>query len=356
MIKKNILMIIDSLGAGGAEKVTLNLAEAFLRENYHVDLIIIDDVIGYEVEESIDVYKLEFKKGMFDYYRNSRRLHKMVDALDKANAYEKIIVHLQKSTRLMKGYIHPNLLNVVHSTLSQASLSNRSGLRRSLKVRRLKSIYDGLNIVAVSNGIADDIRKIGIKPKTLQVIYNPVDAETLEKKASEATPCKNDNNDYIVYVGRLAESKRHDRALEAYKKSGIQASFLIVGEGDMRASIENKIEALGLKKSVQLCGFQSNPYPIIKRAKLLVLTSDYEGLPTVLIEALSLGVPVVSVDCPSGPREILVEHMSDALVDINDLDGLADAFRQQLQSPSVIPKELLERFNAKNIALAYIQG
>lgn len=355
MIRKKILMVIDSLGAGGAEKVALNLASALQEESYHIDIITIDNVVSYEVDEAISLYSLDFKKGLFDYYTNSRRLHKVIDDLQSEHAYEMIIVHLQKSTRLMRGYRHKNLVNVVHSTLSQASLSNRKGLRKYLKIRRLKGIYDGQNIVAVSNGIAEDIKKIGIQANSLRVIYNPVDAKELARKAQEPSACSCDNN-YIVYVGRLAKSKRHDRALEAYKKSGIKESFLIVGEGEMRESIEAKISSLGLTGRVKLCGFQSNPYAIIKKAKLLVLTSDYEGLPTVLIEALSLGVPVVSTDCPSGPREILEEFMPDALVPLDNVDALAEAVKKYIEHIPMISETLIERFNGKTAAMKYLKG
>lgn len=350
---QKILMVIDSLGAGGAEKVALNLASALQQEHYHIDIITIDEIVSYEVDKEISLFSLDFKKGLFDYYRYRKKLHKMVDDLQSDDAYEMIIVHLQKSTRLMRGYQHKRLVNVVHSTLSQASLFNRHGLRKYLKVGRLKRIYDGLNIVAVSNGIAEDIKKIGITPNSLSVIYNPVDVNELAQKAEEPSGCKCDD-DYIVYVGRLAASKRHDRALEAYKKSGIAESFLIVGEGDMRENITSQIRSFGLEERVKLCGFQSNPYAIIKKAKLLVLSSDYEGLPTVLIEALSLGVPVVSTDCPSGPREILGEYMPASLVPLDDIDALASAMKEHVENSPSISEELIKRFDSATIAKRYL--
>ena len=351
---QHILIVIDSLGAGGAEKVTLNLSAAFSQEHYSVDIIVIDDIIEYEIEENITVFKLGFEKGVFDYYRNRRRLHKMVDNLQKHKKYNRIIVHLQKSTRLMKGYAHPKVIHVVHSTLSQASLSNRTGLRRFLKLQRLKSIYDGLTIVTVSQGIADDIKALGLSPKKLTVIYNPVDVATLVEKSQASTDCSYDD-DYIVYVGRLAASKRHDRALEAYQKSHVDASFLIVGDGDMREKIAQNVVDLGLQDRVEMCGYQSNPYPIIKNAKLLVLTSDYEGLPTVLIEALALGVPVVSVDCPSGPREILGAFMPKSLVPLDDQEALVNAIQKHLSQKQSIPKALVARFDPKHIVLQYLK-
>jgi len=351
---KNILMVIDSLGAGGAERVALNLASALQNEGCNIYIITIDNIISYELNPKIHYSSVEFHKGLFDYYRYEKKLHKMIDVLQKDFIFERIIVHLQKSTRLMKNYQHPKILNVVHSTLSQASLSGRRGLRRFLKVRRLKKIYDGLNIVTVSQGIADDIKAIGIKPRLLTVIYNPIDVVLLQQKAMEKPTCSS-KEDYIVYVGRLAASKRHDRALEAYKRSKITEKLLIVGEGDMRESIAQNIIKLGLEEKVVLCGFQSNPYAIIKRAKLLILTSDYEGLPTVLIEALSLGVPVVSTDCPSGPREILQEYMPEALVNQEDIRALAIAFKMTLQQPPIITTKILEKFESVNIANQYLK-
>lgn len=354
MREQRILMVIDSLAAGGAERVALNLAAALQKEGYSIDIITIDDIVSYDLDEKIGYKTLSFKKGFLDYYRYERKLHKMIRALEAVAPYKQIIVHLQKSTRLMRNFKHEQLLFVVHSTLSQASLSGRTGLRRYLKARRLKNIYDTLNIVAVSEGIAEDIKAIGIVPRTLRVINNPVDAALLHQKAMEPSGCIQEQ-DYIVYVGRLARSKRHDRAIEAYSKSGADVDLLLVGEGEQRAAIENLIADKGLEKKVKLCGFQANPYPIIKEAKALILTSDYEGLPTVLIEALILGVPVISTDCPSGPREILGDEMPEALVGVDDLDGLTLKISEVLSNAPVISKQLLSRFDGHKIAKAYLE-
>ena len=353
MKKRRILMVIDSLAAGGAEKVALNLASAFLDEACSIDIITIDDIVSYEVDAAIKVHTLAFKKGAFEYQRNAKRLHQMIEVLSVEEGFDRIIVHLQKSTRLMRSFHHDKIFFVVHSTLSQASLSGRSGMRRWLKVRRLKGIYDGLNLIAVSQGIAEDIKSIGITPKHLEVINNPVDIRTLKAKAEEKMACECPD-EYIVYVGRLATSKRHDRAIDAYYKSEMKAHFCIVGEGERREAIERQVEALSLKEQIHLCGFQNNPYPIIKGARLLVLTSDYEGLPTVLIEALSLGTAVVSVDCPSGPREILAEAMPECLVPLDDEEALLRAMLEQMRAPSSIPEVLLERFEPQGIAGKYL--
>ena len=352
-MSKRVLQVIDSLGTGGAETVLLTLSNALLKQGHHVEIIIINEEVSYEIDARIKLYRLAFKKGFLDYYRYQKKLHQLVDTLQEDSPFDKIIVHLQQATRLMKGYHHSKLFNVVHSTLSQASLSNRQGIRRYLKVRRLKNIYDDLNIVTVSNGIARDIEDIGIEPKQLNVIYNPVDLEQLKYKAGLHNECIA-GEAYIVHVGRLAQSKRHDRVLRSYALSKIKPALYIVGDGEMRQSIEKEIKNLGLKEHVKLCGFQSNPYPIIKNAKLLVLSSDYEGLPTVLIEALSLGIPVVSTDCPSGPREILGELMEESLIALDDDNAFSEAIKRNIEHPFIVPKDVAARFDSTLVVQQYI--
>lgn len=351
-------MVIDSFGMGGAEKVVLTLSKGLLKSGYHVDLIILDDKIEVEVPETITMHTLGFEKGLFDYVRYERKLHALVESVDAnyAEGFAGIFVHLQKATRLMRRYTHPKIFFCIHSTISMSSLSGRSGLRLAIKKRRLQKIYNNLNIIAVSDGIKDDLLEVvGVKPRSIQTIYNPVFTKEITALSKEK-PSKVIEGDYIVHVGRLAQAKRHDRLLDAYAASGIEAKLLIVGEGDMRASIEQKVKEMALQEKVVLYGFSSNPYPLIAGAKLLVLCSDYEGLPTVLIEALSLGVPVVSTDCPSGPKEILRGDLKRSLVPLGDTQELAATigriYAEKSEPPALMRS--VERFDVSTVTKEYI--
>ena len=122
----------------------------------------------------------------------------------------------------------------------------------------------------------------------------------------------------------------------------------------MRANVEKHISVLGLEDRVLLVGMQTNPYPILKNARLLVLTSEYEGLSMAILEALALETAVVSVDAPFGPREILETYLDDVLVPQNDIQSLSKAIKQQYENPLPIPSHLLDRFDAKVVVLKYL--
>jgi glycosyltransferase involved in cell wall biosynthesis len=135
---------------------------------------------------------------------------------------------------------------------------------------------------------------------------------------------------YIVAAGRLSPEKNFTSLLDAYAQSQACVSFklLILGEGPERATLEQYIKNQGLEQRVVLPGFMRNPYPYINNARCLVLSSLHEGFPVILIEALGLGRPVISTDCETGPREIIVQGENGLLVPTNDVAALADALDQ----------------------------
>ena len=202
----------------------------------------------------------------------------------------------------------------------------------------------------------DLLEVVKVKPRSVQTIYNAVDFSGLKRLASEKHPYSNEN--YIVHVGRLEKIKRHDILLRAYLSAQIPSKLLILGEGPLRTAIEEDVVHLGLTDRVIFTGFLHNPYPIIRDARLCILTSDYEGLPTVLIESLGLGTVVVSTDCPTGPREILVGPLANYLAPVADIDALATkintALNDQAQHKIDFTKIQLERFNSTQVARRYL--
>jgi glycosyltransferase involved in cell wall biosynthesis len=352
---KNVLFVIDSMGIGGAEKVTLTLAKSFVDNGYEVDLIVCDNAVLLEIPSEIKLHILDFKKSFMDYTRYSRKLHRMIDNLMKENGYDYdlILVELQKATKLMRGYNHPNIYHCIHSTLSQTAFKNRKGLKLFFKQRALQKIYNGLNIITVSDGIKDDLlTTIGIKPQSIQTVYNPIDREHITRLALEQNPVQ--ESDYIVHVGRFDRAKRHDILLRAFALSKLDTKLVLVGDGNERSNIIAWIEELGLTEKVLVQGFVQNPYPIIKHARLLILSSEFEGLPTVLIEALILGTTVISSDCKSGPNEIMIGPLTEYLVPVNDVEKLSETLLRVYHHPYVIPNTLMDRFLPETIIHTYM--
>jgi glycosyltransferase involved in cell wall biosynthesis len=157
------------------------------------------------------------------------------------------------------------------------------------------------------------------------------------------------NSPYIVAVGRLVKQKNYINLIEAFNrlvetKKVNNLTLVIVGEGKEKDSIIQRINHLKLNNWIQLVGFVKNPFPLIKNSVGVVLSSDWEGLPTILIEALSLKKQIISTDCQSGPREILDDGKYGLLVPVNDPVKLAEGISQILTGEVKFDKDsLLER-------------
>lgn len=357
---KNCLFIIDSLGAGGAERVVLTLARTMSKMGHQVTIISVDNLVEYEIDFPANLHTLNFKKSRWEatYRIYGKKLKQLISRLESERGkFDLITVHLQKAHRLTQQAGITGAFYCIHSTISQASLGNRTGLRLYLKRRKLKRLLDGKDIISVSKGIAADlIDNVHVKPHSLRTIYNPLDFNHIKTLAGMENPFADE--DYIIHVGRVTESKRHDILLKAFAKTNIRPKLLILGDGTLLHSIQQLAEQLKISDRVIFAGFRENPYPILRGAKLCVLSSDYEGLSMALIEALILNVPVISTDCPVGPREILRGSLTRYLVPVQDISALAKALDNTLNEIAlnnyIIDMTLLDKFDADHACGQYM--
>jgi glycosyltransferase involved in cell wall biosynthesis len=217
-------------------------------------------------------------------------------------------------------------------------------------------------IVAVSQGVADDLRRfLKISDSRIQVIYNPVITPDLQVQVQADLNhpwFQNGEPPVIVAIGRLTAPKDYPLLIAAFARvlKSHRARLLILGEGEERSALESLIRELGLGNDVSMPGFVSNPFPYIVRSAAFVLSSRWEGLPGALIEAMYCGIPLISTDCPSGPREILLDGKYGRLVPIQDVDALSvaicDALDSKIPSP---PSESWQRFNIDTVLDQYIE-
>jgi glycosyltransferase involved in cell wall biosynthesis len=211
-------------------------------------------------------------------------------------------------------------------------------------------MYGGRALIAVSEGVGEDLRAgIGIAGARIEVIPNPFDFAALRMLAQ--APAELPQRPYVIHVGRFSAQKRHDLLLDAFARLG--GAHRLVLLADDASALRAMIAARGLAGRVEVAGFQHNPYPWIAAAELLVLCSDHEGLPNVIIEALALGVPVVSTDCPSGPREILGAALPGCLVPVGDAAALAEAIGRALAARPDASRVDLSRYAAQRVVASY---
>jgi glycosyltransferase involved in cell wall biosynthesis len=223
-----------------------------------------------------------------------------------------------------------------HNTYSSV-VQQPMGLRGRQIMNLVRHCYhwaDG--IVAVSKGVADDLAQVtGIPRPDIRVIYNPVITPELRRKAKAplAHPWFDPRQPPVVLgVGRLTEQKNYAALIEAFAqvRQLRPARLMILGEGQERGMLEALARQLRLEQNVKLPGIVENPYPYMSQASVFVLSSRWEGLPTVLIEALYCGVPIVATDCPSGPREILAGGKYGQLIPMGNTSALARAIETVL--------------------------
>jgi glycosyltransferase involved in cell wall biosynthesis len=217
---------------------------------------------------------------------------------------------------------------------------NRNPLKRWLKTRALRRLYaqaDG--VVCVSHGVADDLARLCRLPRSfIQVLRNPVVIPELTALAEEPiahpwfTPAQ---PPVILGAGGLRRQKNFALLIRAFAQVRSQrpCRLVILGEGRQRARLTALARELAVDDAVSMPGFVANPYAYMARSALFVLSSDWEGSPNVLTEALAVGTPVVSTDCPSGPREILQEGRFGALVPVGNEYALSAAMLKTLAAP-----------------------
>jgi len=352
-----ILLVLPSLERGGGERVLLQLAGSFLDagREVHVVALLGGGPLRPLVPDGLTLYELidsgDAPNGLALAWRTFPKLVSLIHAV-KPHA----VLSTMTGTNLLTVLACMRVRIYTRLVLREAAslLNTKSALKR-WAMRWLYRLADGL--VAVSAGVAQDLRSLGLADDRIHVIRNPVDVERLRYLAGAGQSLSNHNGEpYVVSLGRLAEQKDHLTLLHAYAASALRGShrLVIVGGGKCHAKLKHLADELGLGDRVVFTGAMDNPYRVLADAKLHVLSSRWEGYPNVLLEALALGVPVVSTDCLHGPREILDGGRYGRLVRVGDAAALARAMDEELKRPSSAVDAVLAAHHPRAIASRYL--
>lgn len=352
MDKKKISLFIPSLKGGGAERAILNLAnELSVDSNFKVDLVLIGKAGTYlaEVQSRVNIVDLKSSnvpKSLFPLikYLKKEKPDILISTLSHASAVSILATMLSRS----KTKTIVRMANTFSKVLKNINFTERMILFWGVKI-----FFRFANeIVAVSDGVADDLAKtIKISRSKMKVIYNSTDIEKIKNKYKESIThpwLKNKTNPVILAVGRLTVEKDYPTLIKAFSILSEKNNFrlIILGEGKKRSELESLIKKLELQEKIDLPGFTRNPFVYMRNCDIFVLSSATEGFPNTLIEAMACGTPVVSTDCPSGPREILDNGKFGKLVKVGDEKSLAEAILETIKNP-LSSEELINRVREK---------
>lgn len=351
-----------TLSTGGIGRNTLNLASTFLRMGHEVDIVLIGEAPGgreREIPADVNVYAIARRSryalfGMTRYIKE-RRPHLIISAHHNINAVmllAKRISGLQRESTLACTFR-------TYRSVQYKRSSNRGKLYDWVAFRLYKWAD---HLVAVSQGVADDLERTTDLPQgSVKVIHNPAWSDEMASRANELCEDKwitDSHVPVVITVGRLAEEKDYPTLLRAFHllRQQRECRLVILGDGDERRSVEEDIEQYGLENDVRLVGHVSNPLKYMTSANLFVLASAWEGFGNVLVEALGCGLPIVSTDCPSGPREILSNGQYGTLVTVGDYVAMSNAMLSSLNDPPSPERQLrrAEAFSFQKSADEYL--
>lgn len=349
MENKRVLFIVNSLGGGGAERVCINLSNSFCRKGYAVDIISLKplDDVRYNVGKGVNLYSLNYKldskiSKMRCLFVGGRRLSKLIRKINPGQDYALITSHLPMSNIATRfSTVGEDSIYVFHSTIKTFS-ETKSRIFKAL----LRKFFKNRKIACVSEGIRKECRdEYGLQDKFLRTIYNPILKTEIRRKANVDDGETQELKPYLLFVGRLNKLKRPDRALAVLSESNLSKKYNLVfcGAGELEDELLTQARELGLEKKIVFLGWQDNVYKWIKNAEVLLCTSDHEGFPMGLVEALACGTKVVSSNCEFGPNEILTGEYADFLVEKDDLAGYVKAIKKAVKSyPKTVPSIISE--------------
>lgn len=338
-LKTRIALLLPSFSDGGVEKQMVALAGGFAQAGFATDFLTRPGELPYldRLDPAVQLIRLPAarnaqREATIDYLRTQRPLVLMsakgkddrlaLDARDAAASGTRVF--LRCGTHVS----------------AQAKLNSLNPLRRHWHRWRISRLYartDG--VICVSDGVASDLSRLTGRPRdSIAVVRNPTIIPDFESRCAEPLHepwFAPDAPPVILAAGGLATVKRFDTLIEAMARLVQQRNvrLVILGEGKERARLEALADALGIRERVRLPGFVGNVLPWMRRAAVLVLSSEREGSPNVLTEALACGTPVVATDCPSGPREILDGGRFGPLIPIGDAAAMQRAIAAVLDAP-----------------------
>lgn len=355
-----IVFFLPDLRGGGAERVMLNLFERFVKQEQRVVLLLgrKKGNLVSQIPENVNVYELNSEsalKSVIPFIKFCKK-HKP----------QKVFASLGSSlaASIAKPFISKDIeiINRLGNTIGAEKNLISSGFKQKLYIGANKIIakFSDKVIFQCHYMAQDFIRETGIKPKSYQVIYNPVNTDRVLDLSLE-----NANKDFdFLAVGRLSPQKDYSTLVKAFKILKDRGNSLpilkILGEGELREPLEREISIAGLDKNVIITGFVNNPYTLMKQADAVISTSLFEGFSNVIVESLCLGTPIIASDCPGANHEVIIEGQNGFLFETGNAENLAEVIKTKWKKINNLNREkirqdAISRYNVNLIFDTYLQ-
>jgi glycosyltransferase involved in cell wall biosynthesis len=331
-----LAFFIQDLREGGAERSVARLLNGIVARNITADLVVVNRIGSFfsELDPRVKVVELPQRRTM----TSMLGLKSYIDT--------------RRPAALISSQTHTNVAAILANVMARRRTRlvvvehNQYSMNRALKhgpvaiaYRLVPWVYRKADLVAaVSVGVRDDLAaETGLPAGRIAVLHNPVVSRELEERASAPVdhPWLNEPGPPVVLsVGRFTKQKNFSLLIEAFARLRRErpVRLIILGEGELRSELEACVRFHGVGEDVDLPGFDPNPFRFMRPAGIYVLSSDWEGLPTALIEAMACGTPVVSTDCAGGPREILLDGRLGTIVPRGDVGALTTAMAATLDA------------------------
>ncbi|WP_180147240.1 glycosyltransferase [Acinetobacter sp. YH12052] len=361
---KKILFIVDDLGKGGAEKITLELAHTLAKSKNLVTLavlnsskntLIVDPSIEY-IDLNIDS-KFAFGK-LWKFKELTKKEQQIFSSLINKRNFDLIIIGFHNGYYLGKYLTQKeNIWYWIHGDLLEIRNFNnplkriKEHIRFFKNKRKFSKLFKGKNLITVNRDL-EEKAKIHAQPNKTTTIANGIELPKDLINRSKSTI----KNWDVIFVGRLVPIKQVDHAIKAFAMSNICGKMAIVGDGSERKKLEELSKELGIADRVDFLGWVDDPRELMLQSKCLVMSSLYEGSPVTLAEAIALGIPVISYDSSAGITDLFtLDTAKFGLVPKQNIRALSSALEKCVQNPYKYNQECIDKVCMDNMQKKILQ-
>lgn len=355
-----VTLLISTLACGGAERVCVTLANGLIRRGWDVELLVSNlrgGILREELDDAVTVTSLDVRHARTALFKLARHLKLSRPPTVLVFNYQLavLLVVIRMVWRLRLKIIARNI-----NTLSQQKWNQKNIWHKTIVHAIVKRFYHKVDkVIAQSQGMRDDlIAHYAMDQAAVEVIYNPLNSK-IEEMAGNPALAIVEKQDYLLCVGKLDSQKAFHFAIQAFSTIARHHPTMrlkIVGQGSLEQDLKDTARFLDVSDRIDFEGFRNDMISYYRHARATVLTSLYEGLPNVLLESIALGTPVVAFDCPSGPREIILDGVNGFLIEYLNVHALAEGLMKIIYHNPFDPiavRESASRFMSERIIDQY---